>query len=172
MRMKKRRFNITLDADAARILTAYAKRQRIPLGRLLQDAAMSVLLKDKAPEVPADARQRWADRLMAMGTPAACRHNNGFRHLKLDLGALQNEIHLGEKFDKTPGGAPVWLVSVRTGGPYGQNLVGTLHYLLPGELADTDSEKVVSPAVPQLHRDLKAIINGQSPEALDKVVPV
>lgn len=170
--MTKRRFNITLDADAARILIAYAKRQRIPLGRLLQDAAMSVLLKDKAQEVPAEARQRWADRLMATGTSAACRHNNGFRHLKLDLGGLQDETHLGEKFDKTPGGDPIWLVSVRTGGPYGQELVGTLHYLLPGELADHDSEEAVSPAIPQLHRDLKGLIDGQLPEALKKAVPV
>ena len=87
--MKKRRLNITLDADAARKLTAYAKRMRIPLGRLLQDAALGVLLEDKAPEIPAEDRPSWAKRLMAAGTPAACRHNNGFRHLTLDLGSYR-----------------------------------------------------------------------------------
>lgn len=168
--VKKRRFNITLDAEAARKLTDYAKRQRISLGRLLEDAAISVLLKEEAPEIPAEDRQRWASRLMVTGTPAACSHNNGFRHLKLNLGELQDEIHLGEKFDKAPSGDPVWLVSVRTGGPYGQELVGTLHYLLSGELVDADSEQAVSPALPQLHRDLTELIAGQRPEALEKPV--
>ncbi len=165
--MKKRRLNITLDADAARKLTAYAKRMRIPLGRLLQDAALGVLLEDKAPEIPAEDRPSWAKRLMAAGTPAACRHNNGFRHLTLDLGELQDGVHLGERFDKTQSGDTTWLVSVRTGGRYGQKLLGTLHYrLLHDEKTTSDSEDALAPLLPKLHRDLQRLVAEETPSEM------
>ncbi len=172
MRVKKKRINVTLDADAARILTAYAKRHRFPLGRLLQDCALSVLLMEQAPEIPPEARHAWAERLVTGGTPAGCRHNNRFLHLELDLGGVEKEFHLGEKFEHI-NDALVWYVSVRAGGRFGQGLLRTLHYVLEqhewvdGDVhSEANGDRLVKLALPLLQRDLMSLKAGKQLSAL------
>lgn len=176
--MKKRRINVTLDADAARILMAYAKRHRFGLGRLLQDCALSVLLMEQAPEIPPEARHTWAQRLVTGGTPAGCRHNNRFLHLELDLGGIEKEFHLGEKFEHINDGL-AWYVSVRAGGRFGQELLGTLHYVLErqkwvdGDVhSEANGDRLVKLALPLLQRDLISLKEGHEPGALNNPVLV
>ena len=133
---------------------------------------------ERAPEIPPERRQAWAERLLAGGTPAACRHNNSFLHLELDLGGIEKEFHLGEKFESAKDRL-AWYVSVRTGGPFGQELVGTLHYVLEREKwveedvhAEANGDLLVKLAVPQHQRHLEGLKAGHRPSALHEPVLV